>query len=142
MKYMKFILMFLLGLILATQLLCQINAVDALESDFFLSESLLKLNQADFVEQTLIGHKSEVWDIDFSPNGAFLASASSDNSILVWNVSSGAIFRNLTGHLDSVYSVAFHPYEFILASGSFDRSICIWNLTPGEIMQNFTGHTS
>ncbi|MHA1993658.1 MAG: WD40 repeat domain-containing protein [Candidatus Hodarchaeales archaeon] len=102
----------------------------------------IEINQDEFTEKTLIGHTSEIWDVGFSPDGELLASASSDNSILVWNASTGTIYQNLTGHQDSVYSLAFHPHDFVLASGSFDRTILIWNLTSGEIMGNFTGHTS
>ncbi len=142
MKYEKFVPFLVFALILPTQLLCQINTVDSLEHKSFHSKPLTKVNQGDFVVQTLIGHESEVWDVAFSPQGDLLASASSDNSILVWNISTGAIFQNLTGHNNSVFSVAFHPYDSVLASGSFDRTIFVWNLTTGEIMYNLTGHTS
>ncbi|MHA2139701.1 MAG: WD40 repeat domain-containing protein [Candidatus Hodarchaeales archaeon] len=91
----------------------------------------IEINQDEFTEKTLIGHTSEIWDVGFSPDGELLASASSDNSILVWNASTGTIYQNLTGHQDSVYSLAFHPHDFVLASGSFDRTILIWNLVFG-----------
>jgi hypothetical protein len=114
----------------------------ARKTNLGLSQSVLFPSQDEFILKSFIGHSSEVWDADFSPDGSLLASASSDNSILVWNVTNGEIFRNLTGHLESVYSVAFHPNDLVLASGSFDRSVLVWNLTTGEIMHNFTGHTS
>jgi hypothetical protein len=105
-------------------------------------ELVFSTDQDNFLIKTLTGHSSEVWDIDFSSDGSLLASASSDNTILVWNITSGQVVQNLTGHLDSVYSVAFHPNEPVLASGSFDKSILIWNLTTGDILQNLTGHIS
>ena len=142
MKYVKVLLALIYGVLFFSLLLSSINERRLVDSIGSNTESSLRQKQAEFTEQIFFGHDSEVWDLEFSPNGAFLASASSDNSILVWNTSTGAIFQNLTGHQDSVYSVAFHPYEFVLASGSFDRTILIWNLTTGNVMHNFTGHTS
>ncbi|MHA1977584.1 MAG: WD40 domain-containing protein [Candidatus Hodarchaeales archaeon] len=132
----------LFSLILIALLLGQVTSGMALEPIIYSVKDSSKVTKATFSEQIFIGHTSEVWDVEYSPNGALLASASSDNSILIWNTSSGTILHNLTGHQDSVYSVTFHPQDFVLASGSFDRTIFMWNITTGEIMYNFTGHTS
>ncbi|MFX0171570.1 MAG: hypothetical protein ACFE9L_06600 [Candidatus Hodarchaeota archaeon] len=144
MKYSKIITVIGIIFILSSLFISNINLemVYARKSNLNLSQTVLFTSQDEFLLKSFIGHSSEVWDVDFSPNGSLLASASSDNSILVWNVTNGEIFRNLTGHLESVYSVAFHPQDLVLASGSFDRSVLVWNLTTGEVMHNFTGHTS
>jgi hypothetical protein len=107
-----------------------------------LEQNTQKVSQSGFIKQILVGHASEVWDVEFSPDGELIASASSDNSIILWNTTTGEIYRNLTGHLDSVYSLSFHPYEAVLASGSYDQTIILWNVTTGEYMYNLTGHTS
>ncbi|MFX0183784.1 MAG: hypothetical protein ACFE95_11940 [Candidatus Hodarchaeota archaeon] len=144
MKYSKIITVIGMIFILSSLFISYINLEKAYarKSNLGLSQSVLLPSQDEFILKSFIGHSSEVWDVEFSPDGSLLASASSDNSILVWNATNGEIFRNLTGHLESVYSVAFHPNDLVLASGSFDRSVLVWNLTTGEIMHNFTGHTS
>ena len=142
MRYTKLVMIMVLCCVIGGQLFCQLKGINSENDPISLSKTSFSAVQDEFLIKTLIGHKSEVWDIDFSPDGTLLASTSSDNTTLVWDVSSGQIFRNLTGHKDSVYSVAFHPYEPIIASGSYDKSILIWNLTTGEMMYNLTGHTS
>ena len=42
----------------------------------------------------LTGHTSEVWETSFDPTGNLLASVSSDNSIRIWNVSTGNEIKN------------------------------------------------
>ncbi len=118
------------------------NRAVVLEEADYSKKILQKGSRASSAGQFLIGHTSEVWDVEFSPDGHLLASVSSDNSIIIWNTTTGSIHQNLTGHQDSVYTVTFHPHDPIIASGSFDRSILIWNLTTGEIMQNLRGHTA
>jgi WD40 repeat protein len=144
MKYSKIVTVIGISIIVSSLFLSYTNLVKAYtrESNLGLSQTVLISSQEEFLLKSFIGHSSEVWDVDFSPDGSLLASTSSDNSILVWNITNGEIYRNLTGHLESVYSVAFHPTDLVLASGSFDRSVLVWNLTTGEIMHNFTGHIS
>lgn len=39
--------------------------------------------------KTLLGHSDEIWGLDFSPDGALLASGSLDKAVNVWAVASG-----------------------------------------------------
>ncbi len=58
---------------------------------------------------TLKGHQAQINTIEFSPEGRFLATASSDNTVRVWDVPSGKLRHKLTGQ-DSklgVYAATF-----------------------------------
>ena len=59
------------------------------------------------------------------PDGT-LASGSWDNTIKIWNTTTGDIIRTLTGHSDWVRTLAVLP-DGTLASGSTDTTIKIWN---------------
>lgn len=41
---------------------------------------------------------SKVHSLDFSPDGALLASGSKDHSIKIWDVKTGELVKDLTGH--------------------------------------------
>jgi len=74
--------------------------------------------------KTLTGHKKWVRCVAFNTDG-FLASGSHDNSVRIWNVSTGECLKTLTGHENSVWGVAFNT-DGLLASGSGDNSVRIW----------------
>jgi WD40 repeat protein len=93
--------------------------------------------------RTLTGHTSRLYSVAFSPDGETLASGSSDNTIKLWDVSSGMLVRTLSGHTSYVYSVAFSPDgETTLASGSVDHTIKLWDVASGILLRTLTGHTS
>jgi WD40 repeat protein len=69
--------------------------------------------------------------LEFSANGRYLASASNDGTIGLYDVASGQA-RRLRGHALEVYSVAFAPDGNSLASGSADKTVRLWAVASGE----------
>ena len=64
-----------------------------------------------------------VRSVAFSPDGRTLVSGSEDDTLKLWNVSSGRELRTFIGHSDPVTSVAFSPDGKTVLSGSNDKSI-------------------
>ncbi len=56
--------------------------------------------------------KAPLWDIAFSPDGNWLAGASEDKTVHLWNLATGnpveAAFQ-ISGHTDVVLAVVFSP---------------------------------
>ncbi|KAH7345379.1 hypothetical protein B0J17DRAFT_712969 [Rhizoctonia solani] len=75
----------------------------------------------------LLGHTNIVNSVAFSPDGAQMASSSTDNSIRIWDLKLGCAIAELTGHLQSVNSIAFSPDGSRLVSGSSDGTIRVWD---------------
>ena len=66
-------------------------------------------------------HTGGVVTIAFSPDGELLASGSHDDTVKLWQVSTGTLLANLEGHSNEVVSVAFSPDGEMLASAQRGR---------------------
>ena len=87
------------------------------------------------VESSFIGHTNSVNSICFSPKGNQIASASSDNTIKVWDIKLGKDVLTMTGHYAPVDLVAFSPDGKRLVSASRDNSVIIWDAITGNSIQ-------
>jgi WD40 repeat protein len=73
--------------------------------------------------------------VAFSPDGQTLASGSCDNTIKLWNMTTGNCLKTLHGHASWIWSVAFSPDGQILASGSQDETIKLWDVQTGRCLK-------
>jgi WD40 repeat protein len=72
----------------------------------------------------------------FSPDGQSLASASSDETVILWDVATGLpIGRPLSGHTDVVWGVAFSPDGKTLASAGQDKTVILWNIGAESLIE-------
>lgn len=93
--------------------------------------------------RTLRGHDHNVCGIVFGPDLASdrLYSCSRDNTIKVWELSTGYCVNTLnTGHTDWVRDVAVSHDGLYLASCGNDRSILFWDLPHMRILQSIREH--
>ncbi|KAF2184206.1 WD40 repeat-like protein [Zopfia rhizophila CBS 207.26] len=91
--------------------------------------------------QTLKGHSGSISSVAFSYDSARRASASYDETVKIWDASSGKRLRTLKGHSGSVYSVAFSHDSARLASASYDETVRIWDARSGEFLRTLKGHS-
>ncbi|KAI5742936.1 hypothetical protein M8J77_012801 [Diaphorina citri] len=76
---------------------------------------------------TLHGHTGDVLDIAWSPQDAWLATASVDNNIIIWNVERfPEVVTVLRGHTGLVKGVTWDPVGKYLSSQGDDRTLRIW----------------
>lgn len=98
-------------------------------SDFWLLDST-----TGEVRAVLPDHVFRVNDVEYSPDGSLLASASNDTGIGLWSAADGVLLRMLQEHRMQATAVAFSPDGLSLASGSQEGEIFLWNV-QGELAQ-------
>jgi WD40 repeat protein/serine/threonine protein kinase len=97
------------------------------------TEGELKLVRlADRKETPLVGHAASVLGLAFSPDGRTLASGGVDQTVRLWEVTTGCEVRALTGHTNVVNGVAFSPDGTRLASAGSDRTVRVWQVGDGQ----------
>jgi len=78
----------------------------------------------------LVGHRSEVCGLKWSPDGRELASGGNDNQLFIWSACSVNPRLRFVEHTAAVKAIAWSPHQHgLLASGggTADRCIRFWN---------------
>jgi len=78
--------------------------------------------------------------VEFSYDGKYIISGSSDSTIKLWEAVTGQEIRTFKGHSREITSVGFSPDKKYIISGSSDAAIKLWEVTTGKEIRTFTGH--
>ncbi|KAI1315081.1 hypothetical protein EDD11_001323 [Mortierella claussenii] len=93
-------------------------------------------NRGIHFAKELPGHTEGIYCIQFDDNK--IISGSRDNTIKIWDLSTGACLRTYVGHSASVLCLQYD--EDRIVSGSSDTTIIVWELETGKALQRLTGH--
>jgi WD40 repeat protein len=74
----------------------------------------------------LSGHTDPAWGCAFSPDGALLATTSTDQTVRLWTMPEGSYQKALTGHTERVTACSFSPNGDLLATTSWDGTVRLW----------------
>ncbi len=77
----------------------------------------------------LKGHKTQIRDVVFAPDGTWLASAgeAGDPAIRVWNPETKKLITELAGHTETVYALGVNRTGTRLASGELNGTVRLWD---------------
>jgi WD40 repeat protein len=89
---------------------------------------------------TLEGHLAEVTAVQFSPDGSKLASASYDDKVMVWDLSTGVRLHTLEAGFANFTALQFSPDGSKLASASREGNFIVWDLSTGGRQPTLDGY--
>ena len=108
-----------------------------------LSGLIVPLTEYQFffnIKRTFRETGHQVYHASYSPDGKYILTTGSDNSIIIWNAESGIIYRTLTGLKKKPNIALFSPNnEHILSAGE-DNMVSMWDPVGLKISHTFTGH--
>uniref|UniRef100_A0A915HPU3 Uncharacterized protein n=1 Tax=Romanomermis culicivorax TaxID=13658 RepID=A0A915HPU3_ROMCU len=86
------------------------------------------------------GHKDAITCLKMSSNGKFVLTGSKDNSIKLWEVSTGYLTQVFVGHETPVISCGMNDDNQVAVSGSVDGSVYSWDVETGSTMSTVNYH--
>ncbi|KAI3764097.1 hypothetical protein L2E82_14100 [Cichorium intybus] len=87
--------------------------------------------------QILQEHSDEVWYLQYSKNGKYLASSSSDNSAIIWEVNPDgkvSLKHRLIGHQKPVSCVSWSPNDDQILTCGLEEVVRRWDVSSGECL--------
>lgn len=74
----------------------------------------------------MTGHQDVVNQLSFSPDGRYIASASFDKKVRIWDGKTGKFLVTLPGHVARVYQVCWSSDSRFIVSASKDSTVKVW----------------
>lgn len=96
----------------------------------------------DALIRTFTGHTHYVTAVAISSDRQIAISASNDNTLKVWDLTTNTLRHTLKGHTDRVTTVVITPDGQFAVSGSKDKTLKLWDVVRGTELKTLRGHTS
>jgi WD40 repeat protein len=88
------------------------------------------------------GHSGLIYSAAYSPDGGQIVTASSDQSAIIWDATSGEQLTTLQGHSAYVQSAAYSPDGGLIVTASWDDTAIIWDAASGAKLTTLLGHSA
>jgi U4/U6 small nuclear ribonucleoprotein PRP4 len=101
---------------------------------------------------SLVGHKYQVFDVDFHPNVVTndpdipnIVTGGADCLVRLWTFDTAEKEQNfieLSGHEERINKTKFHPNGLNIVSASYDKTAIIWDIEKEKSLAQLKGHTA
>lgn len=89
--------------------------------------------------EKLVHTKGMIYQVEYSPDAKWLASASSDGSLSLWSVASGEQFRSAIADASALFDVAFSCDGTYVVTGGRERVVRMWSVPDLELLSEHYG---
>ena len=90
---------------------------------------------------TMIGHSRGINDVAWSQTSPYLATASDDKTLRLWDCHTGDPVVEFRGHSNFCFSVRFNASGNLVVSGSFDETVKLWDVRSGDCISTIPAHS-
>jgi WD40 repeat protein len=87
-------------------------------------------------------HEDSVRNVAFDPTGRYLASASGDGIVFVWDLDDMSELFRIEAHADGIRGLTFSPDGTQVLTASEDLTIKIWDIPTGDLVSQLFGHAA
>jgi len=91
-------------------------------------------------ERTLTGHAGDIYCVRYSRDGRWLATASKDRTVRLWEAQTGDCKHVLRDITSEVNCVAFSRDSRHVAAVGDNGMLCVWSLPDGKLRNKRTAH--
>ena len=100
-----------------------------------LSLAIKKNSVFEALATPIIEHSDSVETVSFSQDGNWIVSGSSDETIRIWKVKSGEVYKILSNE-ESVTTLSISPDSRFIASAGHPELIKIWDIKTGNLVSS------
>ncbi|MDB5223238.1 MAG: repeat, subgroup, partial [Chitinophagaceae bacterium] len=87
------------------------------------------------------GHTAWIQDFTVSPDHKYMATASADMTVKLWDMRSKKEIRTFRGHKDWVSKVVFSHDNKMIASGDAGGFVFLWDVSTGKLLDTFNHYS-
>ncbi len=84
------------------------------------------------VQVRQFNHGGAVYGVAISRDGKTVVSCSADQTVRIWDATTGQQRASMSGHQGPVHAVALSPDESLVVSSGADRTVRLWDVTGGR----------
>lgn len=101
----------------------------------FITQVFCSFSQGDKLFTAIQqSHLGAIYALQYSADGRFLVTGSSDHTLKLWEVNTGKVIRTFYGHKKRITSISISFDGSKMISGSTDNSAIVWDVQTGELL--------